>query len=55
MNKSELAAAMAEKSNLPQKSCQDALDAFVAVIEDVIKSGDKVKLSFERKRGGENV
>lgn len=54
MNKSELVAAMAEKSSLPKKNCQDALDAFVAVIEDVMKSGDKVKLSgfgtFEVKR-----
>lgn len=45
MNKSELVAAMAEKSGLPKKNCQDALDAFVAVIEDVMKSGEKVKLS----------
>lgn len=45
MNKSELVAAMAEKSNLPKKTCQDTLDVFVAVIEDAIRSGDKVKLS----------
>lgn len=45
MNKSELVAAMAEKSSLPKKNCQDALDAFVAVIGDVMKSGEKVKLS----------
>lgn len=44
MNKSELVAAMAEKSSLPKKKCEDALDAFVASIGDVLKSGDKVKL-----------
>ena len=45
MNKSELVAAMAEGSGLPKKNCQDALDAFVAVVGDVLKSSDKVKLS----------
>lgn len=44
MNKSELVAAMAKKSSLSKKDCQDALDAVVAVIEDVLKGGDKVKL-----------
>lgn len=44
MNKNELVAAMAEKSSMPKKNCQDALDAFVAVIGDVLKSGGKVKL-----------
>ena len=44
MNKSELVAAMAEKSDLPKKQCEDALDAFVAAIGDVLKNGDKVKL-----------
>lgn len=44
MNKSELVAAMAETSSLSRKNCEDALDAFVAAIEDVLKSGDKVKL-----------
>lgn len=44
MNKSDLVAAMAEKSNLSKKSCEDALDAFVASIEGVLKNGDKVKL-----------
>ena len=54
MNKSELVAAMAKKSSLSKKTCEDALDAFVAAIEDVLKSGDKVKLlgfgTFEVKR-----
>ena len=44
MNKSKLVTAMAEKSRLPKKDCEAALDAFVAVIEDALKSGDKVQL-----------
>lgn len=44
MNKSELVAAMAEKSSLPKKNCQDALEAVITVIEDALKSGGKVKL-----------
>lgn len=44
MNKSELVAAMAEKSSLPKKACQEALDASIAVIGDALKNGDKVKL-----------
>ena len=45
MNKRELVAAMAEKSELPKKKCQDVLDAFAVVVEDVLKGGGKVKLS----------
>lgn len=44
MNKSELVAAMAEKSSLPKKKCEDALDAFVEAVEDVLRGGDKIKL-----------
>lgn len=44
MNKSELVAAMAEKSSLSKKTCQDALDAFIVVIEDALTNGNKVKL-----------
>ena len=44
MNKSELVTAMAKKSSLSKKDCQGALDAVVAVIEDVLQDGDKVKL-----------
>lgn len=44
MNKSELVTAMAEKSGLSKKKCEDALDAFVTAIRDVLKNGDKVKL-----------
>lgn len=44
MNKSELVTAMAEKSSLPRKNCQDALDVCLAVIGDALKSGERVKL-----------
>lgn len=44
MNKSELVTAMAEESGLSKKKCEDALDAFVTAIGDVLKSGEKVKL-----------
>ena len=44
MNKSELVAAMAEKSGLSKKNCEAALEAFVATSVDALKSGDKVHL-----------
>ena len=53
MNKSELVAAMAEKSGLSKKNCEAALDAFVAATGDALKNGDKVHLvgfgTFEMK------
>ena len=59
MNKSELVAAMAEKSSLPKKNCEAVLDAFFETIGNALKSGDKVHLvsfgSFERAaRTGRN-
>jgi len=44
MNKSELVAAMAEKSGLSKKDSEAALDAFIAATGDALKSGDKVQL-----------
>ena len=53
MNKSELVAAMAEKSSLSKKNCEAVLDAFVVTIGNALKNGDKVHLvgfgSFEVK------
>lgn len=53
MNKGEMIAAMAEKSGLTKKDCEAALDAFTAVVEEALKSGEKVQLvgfgSFEVK------
>ena len=44
MNKSDLVAAMAEKSGLPRKSCEMALDAFAEAVGDALKSGGKVHM-----------
>lgn len=44
MNKRELVAAMAEKSGLSRKTCEAALDAFVAATGAALKNGDKVHL-----------
>ena len=44
MNKSELIAAMVQKSSLSKKDCEAALDAFVAAIGETLKSGEKVQL-----------
>ena len=44
MNKTELIAAMAEKSALAKKDAEAALNAFTASVEDALKAGDKVQL-----------
>ena len=44
MNKTELVAAMAEKSELTKKDAGAALEAFTAAVEDALKAGDKVQL-----------
>ena len=44
MNKTELIAAMAEKSELTKKDAGAALDALTAAVEDALKAGDKVQL-----------
>lgn len=44
MNKSELVAAMVQKSGLSRKHCEAALEAFVAATRDALKNGDKVHL-----------
>ena len=55
MNKTELIAAIAEKTELTKKDAERALKAFVDVVTDELKQGEKVQLvgfgSFEvRKR-----
>ena len=51
MNKTELVAAMAEKAELSKKDAESALKAFVDVVPDELKKGEKVPLvgfgSFE--------
>ncbi|HLS52741.1 MAG TPA: HU family DNA-binding protein [Tissierellaceae bacterium] len=44
MNKAELIASMAEKSNLTKKDAEAALNAFLQTVEEALVSGDKVQL-----------
>ena len=44
MNKTELVAAMAEKTNQTKKSTEDALNAFMEVVTETLKKGDKIQL-----------
>ena len=54
MNKSELIAKIAEKSELSKKDAEKALNAFVDSVTDALVAGDKVVLvgfgSFETKQ-----
>ncbi len=51
MNKAELIAKMAEKSELSKKDAEKALNAFIESVEEALVRGDKVQLvgfgSFE--------
>ncbi len=53
MNKSELIVALAQKAELSRKDAEKALSAFVDVITETLKAGDKVQLvgfgTFESK------
>ena len=53
MNKSELIAALAQKAELSKKDAEKALGAFVEVVTETLKAGDKVQLvgfgTFESK------
>ncbi len=53
MNKGELIKAMAEKAGFSQKDAATAYEAFVSVVTDALKAGEKVQLvgfgSFEVK------
>ena len=44
MNKTELIAAIAEKSHLTKKDAESALKAFTEVVADELKKGEKVQL-----------
>ena len=44
MNKTELIAAMAESADLSKKDAEKALKAFVDVITEELKKGEKVQL-----------
>jgi DNA-binding protein HU-beta len=51
MNKSDLVASMAEKSDLSKKDTEKALNSFMESVEEALSNGDKVTLvgfgSFE--------
>ena len=44
MNKAELVAAMAEQTNLSKKDAEAALKAFIDVVSEELKKGEKVQL-----------
>ena len=44
MNKTELVAAIAEQTELSKKDAEKALKAFVDVVTEQLKAGDKVQL-----------
>ena len=44
MNKTELVAAMAEQTNLFKKDAEAALKAFIDVVSEELKKGEKVQL-----------
>ena len=44
MNKTELVAAMAEQTNLSKKDVEAALKAFIDVVAEELKQGEKVQL-----------
>ena len=44
MNKTELVTAMAEQTNLSKKDAEAALKAFVDVVSEELKKGEKVQL-----------
>ena len=44
MNKTELVAAMAKQTNLSKKDAEAALKAFIDVVSEELKKGEKVQL-----------
>lgn len=59
MNKNELVAALAQKADISKKDAEKALTAFVDVVEDSLKKGEKVQLvgfgTFEIKERPERI
>ena len=53
MNKTDLIAAVAEKSELSKKDAEKAVVAFLSAVEESLKAGDKVSIvgfgTFEAK------
>ena len=44
MNKAELISAMSEKAELSKADTAKAIDAFVSVVSDALKTGDEVRI-----------
>jgi DNA-binding protein HU-beta len=44
VNKADLVAKIAEKSELTKKDAEKALNAFIEAVEEALKNGDKVQL-----------
>ena len=44
MNKTDLIAAVAEKSSMSKKDAEKALNAFVATVTEALKNGEKVQM-----------
>ena len=44
MNKAELVASIAEKTNLTKKDAESALNAFMETVEETLAKGEKVQL-----------
>ena len=44
MNRTELVAAMAEKSQLSKKDAESALKAFIDVVSEEMQKGEKIQL-----------
>ena len=44
MNKTELVSAMAEKADVTNKDAEKVLGAFIDVVGDALKKGDKIQL-----------
>lgn len=59
MNKTELAAAIAEKAELSKKDAEAALNAMIEAVSEALKKGDKIQLigfgSFEVKERAARV
>ena len=59
MNKTELIAAIAEKTELSKKDAEKALKAFTDVVAEQLKNGEKVQLvgfgTFETSERGETM
>ncbi len=59
MNKTELIAAIAEKSGISKKDADKALAAFIETVSEQLKAGEKIQLvgfgTFEVRERGERM